>query len=90
MAIDLNTSKKIIYQYNIHQLNLASVEFDDNYSNKCINIPKTVNNNSIINEINKIIKNCHLSIKQNDNNYEEEISHFIDEKKINLKKKFLK
>ena len=55
MAIDLNTSKKIIYQYNIHQLNLASVEFDDNYSNKCINIPKTVNNNSIINEIIKLL-----------------------------------
>ena len=55
MAIDLNTSKKIIYQYNIHQLTLASVEFDDNYSNKCINIPKIVNNNSIINEIIKLL-----------------------------------
>ena len=32
--IDLKNAKKIIYQYNRNQLNLASVEYDDNYSNK--------------------------------------------------------
>ena len=56
MAIDLNTSKKIIYQYNIHQLNLASVEFDDNYSNKCINIPKQLIIISLLMKLIKLLK----------------------------------
>lgn len=60
--IDLKNAKKIIYQYNRNQLNLASVEYDDNYSNKS---EKLNNNNNIISEKNKNINIKGKEINEN-------------------------
>ncbi len=60
--IDLKNAKKIIYQYNRNQLNLASVEYDDNYSNKSENFN---NNNNIISEKNKSINIKGKEINEN-------------------------
>ena len=60
--IDFKNAKKIIYQYNRNQLNLASVEYDDNYSNKS---EKLNNNNNIISEKNKNINIKGKEINEN-------------------------
>ena len=59
--IDLKTAKRIIYQYNRNQLNIAKVEFEDGDLNK--NINKTEFNNNI-NKIGKKFESDNNSLNK--------------------------
>ena len=59
--LDLKTAKRIIYQYNRNQLNLAKVEFEDSHSSKSVN--KTEFNNNI-NKIGKKFESDNNSLNK--------------------------